>query len=281
MKRALATCLILWLVACGARSERPQRTAIDGSADPKTWEVVARDPNTDEPTRVRDPRSGITFVVVPAGSSPMGGKSDIDGPVHEVTISEPFLLAETEVTIAQWNRYDAATRGSHPPRVTPRDEQPMSGIDWDAAAEFCELHGYSLPTEAQWEYAARAASSGDAAPWRTRERLEQHGWVYTNSEQRAWPVAHKAANAFGLFDMLGNVWEWCADHYAAGYADAIPTGKRTDPQGPPAPPDGATSLHVIRGGSWLSTPAAWPSDRQYASVDTESALIGFRPACAW
>jgi formylglycine-generating enzyme required for sulfatase activity len=220
--------------------------------------------------RTVDPRSNITFVLVPAGEFLLGGADRDELPRHRVRLSRAFWLAATEVTVAQWRHFAAV--GTAPDAPTPDGDGglPMPASHRDALA-FCGHYGYRLPTEAEWERACRAGDDG------MPERIDlaaiaAEAWFHHNSDQRPHPVATRRANAFGLHDMLGNVWEWCADRYAPYYsAGGAPS---TDPTGPTT-----GESHVVRGGSWFSVPPALPWTRGFELPPYRSRFIGFRPAC--
>jgi formylglycine-generating enzyme required for sulfatase activity len=186
------------------------------------------------------------FARIPAGTYQMGsatGEAD-ERPARTVTISRPFLLQRTEVTQGQWT----AVMGSNPSDFTACGPTcPVERVSWDDVQRFLARlnaqepgKGYRLPTEAEWEYAARAGTTGDYGGTGV---LDQMGWYDLNSGGQTHAVGGKAPNAWGLYDLHGNVWEWVADWYG-GYAGAA----RTDPVGP------ANGNHrVLRGGSWGST----------------------------
>lgn len=246
-----------------------------------------------QPAEIFTNSLGIDFVQVPAGSFLMGSPDDdregraMERPQHEVTISRPFWVATTEVTQGQWQ----ALMGEHPyvrdrsnpyynlpgmaERIT-RPEHPAT-VSWEDAQEFiARLNAvedgpdYRLPTEAEWEYFARAGTvtrhwfgddSGD---------LGKHAWHGEGFGSGGHhPVATKTANPWGLYDIHGNVWEWVQDWYGADYYAASPA---TDPSGP-----GTGDERVVRGGSWHSTGDGWrsASRRDYAP-DYRGISIGFR-----
>ena len=192
---------------------------------------------------------------------------------HEVILSRGFFLAETECTQAQWE----AVMGSNPSNFSGAD-RPVERVSWYDAMEFCrnlttkqrdegilpEGWEWRLPTEAEWEFATRAETVG------TRHgELEAIAWWSGNSGRQTQPVKQKAPNDWGLYDMLGNVWEWCAD-----WNGAYPTGSITDPLGPES---GAS--RVIRGGSWRDDSNNVRSAYRFERDPSGSNLnLGFRPA---
>jgi formylglycine-generating enzyme required for sulfatase activity len=171
----------------------------------------------------------------------MGGTRS-DETKHQVTLAKPFWLGRTQVTQAQWE----AVMGSNPSHFKGKD-LPVEQVSWEDAAEFCKKLNakgllptgwrWTLPTEAQWECACRAGTIGEHAG-----ALDAMAWCDSNSDSKTHPVGTKQANAWGLSDMHGNVWEWCADWY-----DNYPGDAATDPTGPSNGSD-----RVNRGGSWNS-----------------------------
>jgi formylglycine-generating enzyme required for sulfatase activity len=159
--------------------------------------------------------------------------------VHRVRISEPFYLGKYEVTQAQWE----AVMGTNPSRFKGNPHRPVEQVSWEDVQEFITRlntqEGWEvcrLPTEAQWEYAARA---GTTTEW--YGDVGAIAWYAGNSDKKTHAVGQQLPNAWGLYDMLGNVWEWCQDGqrtYTAATA--------VDPIGP----TGAGAFRVIRGGSW-------------------------------
>ena len=189
--------------------------------------------------------AGMEFVRVPAGEFLMGSTSDEadddEQPLTRVRISRAFELGKHEVRQAEWE----AVMGSNPSTYDEcGPDCPVERVSWDDVQEFIRrlnaLEGearYRLPTEAEWEYAARAGTSGD----RYGGDLDAIAWYGENSESRTHPVGQKVPNAFGLHDMLGNVYEWVQDWYGV-----YPGGSVTDPQGPMS-----GSYRLSRGGSWI------------------------------
>jgi formylglycine-generating enzyme required for sulfatase activity len=209
--------------------------------------------------------------------NPDNGSFDDQRPATWVTLTRPFWLGRTEVTQAQWT----AVMGSNP-SYNKGDDLPVENVSWDEAMEFCRKlterehaagrlpkgYIYTLPTEAEWEYACRAGTTGDypgdpgAIAW-TRE----------NSGGVAHAVGTKRTNRWGLQDMHGNVWEWCLDGF-----DDYRGGEVMNPN---VPVSVSFPFRVHRGGSWfLSADFARSADRSKNSPDYRHELIGFRLALA-
>ena len=217
---------------------------------------------------------GIDMIACAGGTFSMGSRSggSDEQPVTTVTLS-PFWLAKTEVTQAQWE----ALMGSNPSHFKG-GQLPVENVSWGDAMEFCRKLTererqagrlptgtiYTLPTEAQWEYACRAGTTGDYAG-----EVDAMAWYYKNSRAATHAVGTKQANAWGLHDMHGNVWEWCLDWYGPYLG-----GRVTDPKGVPL---GAN--RVYRGGSWDFGANYARSASRYAIIpDFRLSSFGFRPA---
>ncbi len=213
--------------------------------------------------------SGVKMVSIPGGEFAMG--SDADGadekPAHKVKISA-FLMDQYEVTGAMFVKAEI----SNPSHWQTDPQMPIEQIRWRDARIYCNersllenltpcydedqpgwpliagANGYRLPTEAEWEYAARAGGVGKFGDI-DEAKLKQHAWFDSNSQKRTYPVGVKKPNAWGLYDMLGNVSEWCEDVYAADYYANSPS---SDPAGPQADGSGK-SKRVMRGGNWKSS----------------------------
>jgi len=185
---------------------------------------------------------GMKFVWIDPGSFRMGSddKDADEIPAHTVTLSKGFYLQTTEVTQRQWE----AVMGTNPSHFKGPD-RPVERVSWEDAQEFLKKLNakekdsrYRLPSEAEWEYACRA---GGQEPDQAAN-LDEVAWCGMNSNSETHPVGQKKPNAWGLFDMRGNVLEWVEDWYDSGtYA----RGQRLDPAGP-----GSGTTRAVRGGSW-------------------------------
>ena len=192
-----------------------------------------------------------------------------DEPPHDVILGKGFWCGRTEVPTSAFTRFVAVSGARMPaaPDFNPgwaNDALPITNVTWDDAARFCRWAQGRLPTEAEWEYAARAAS-----PAAHYAALDDIAWSRSNSELRAHEVALKQSNAFGLFDTLGNVWEWTADRYDAEYYQRSPLH---DPQGPET-----GEYRVLRGGAWARVPSEIRVSARYPLLPgNPDQGIGFR-----
>ncbi len=232
---------------------------------------------------------GMKLALIPEGEFMMGSPADeknrlmCEGPQHRVRITRPFYLCTTEVTQGQWETV-MGTRPWHGDKdVKEGSDYPATHVGWEDAVDFCkklsskEGKTYRLPSEAEWEYACRsgtttAYSFGDEA-----EGLGDYAWYRGNAaavgENYAHRVGKKKPNGFGLYDMHGNVWEWCSDCYSEEYYESSPS---SDPTGLN---DGWR--RVVRGGGRGFTAGICRSAfRAGDSPDAESDLLGFRIACS-
>jgi formylglycine-generating enzyme required for sulfatase activity len=192
---------------------------------------------------------GITLVPIPGGTFSMGfpdGEDD-EKPAHTVTL-KGFLLGATEVTQAQWR----AVMGTSPSSFKGCDACPVESVSWNDAQDFLGRLGkaagatYRLPTEAEWEYAAGGGTAHTKwAGTADEAALGGFGWFADNSGDTTHPVAQKKPNGLGLYDMSGNVWEWCADWYGEKYYASSPA------EAPPGPARG--HARILRGGSWINS----------------------------
>ena len=186
--------------------------------------------------------NGVSFkmIAVKGGTFQMGSDDGYNA-VHQVTLSD-YYIGETEVTQELWN----AVMGSNPSYFTGNMQRPVEQVSWDDCQTFIsklnQLTGetFRLPTEAQWEYAARGGNQAQGRLYSGSNTIDNVAWYGSNSSSTTHPVKTKAPNELGIYDMSGNVWEWCSDCYGS-YSSAA----QTDPTGP-----SKGSHRVIRGGSW-------------------------------
>jgi len=229
--------------------------------------------------------SGAEMILIPAGEFTMGstGEKRDESPRHGVHV-DAFLLDRTEVTQSMYAKLSVSD-----PSHFKAPARPVEQVTWPQAALFCNVrsraeglepcydentglcdfskNGYRLPTEAEWEYACRAG--GDAESYWSSGKPGDAAWYSENAGKTTHPVAQKKPNAWGLFDMCGNVAEWCNDVYARDYYGKSP---KENPRGP-APKDDGGDPYVLRGGSWNSGPGALRSS--YRAGENP----GFSDAC--
>jgi formylglycine-generating enzyme required for sulfatase activity len=219
---------------------------------------------------------GMKLVYIPAGEFMMGSPSSEslrgrdEGPQHRVKISKGFYIGQTEVTQAQYR----AVMGTNPSHFQG-DNNPVENVSWNDALTFCrklsekKSKTYTLPTEAQWEYACRAGSTTAFSFGNSQSSLRNYAWYSRNSDFKTHPVGQKQPNAFGLYDMHGNLWEWCQDWYEPDYYSNSPL---VDPISV-----SFGSYRVLRGGSWLLGPALCRSAIRYGDApDNWNGNNGFR-----
>ena len=212
--------------------------------------------------------SGMTFVRICPGRFQMGspagekGRSSDEEPVHAVEVKE-FALGKTEVTNAQFRSFRKDQPGE--------DNLPATGVSWDDAKAFCEHHGHRLPSEAEWEFAARAGEHTRYSFGDDEKELGRYAWYSGNSDDQAHPVKSKDPNGWGLYDMHGNVWEWVQDCYHDDYKGAPTDGSAWE--------GGKCELRVLRGGSF-SYPAGnlRSAGRDWGRAEFRFQDVGFRCA---
>jgi formylglycine-generating enzyme required for sulfatase activity len=213
-------------------------------------------------------KSGVQMVYLPGGDFMMGddrGSPD-EAPAHKVKVS-PFLMDKFEVTQEMFKQAQLP----NPSHWQENPQKPVERVRWRDAKRYCNerslleqlqpcynektldwdcnysANGYRLPTEAEWEYACRAGSSGPY-DFERADKLRQYAWFSEDAEQKTHVVGQKKPNGFGIYDLYGNVSEWCEDVYSPTYYKESPP---SDPPGPPSP--GKDVKRVIRGGSWKSS----------------------------
>lgn len=217
--------------------------------------------------------SSFKMLAIPAGTFIMGCTSEQQGcdedeqPAHEVTLSG-FYMSEAEVTQAQWK----AVMGTNPGSFSDCDDCPVGQVSYEDIQTFLsKLNAqcgkqYRLPTEAEWEYAARG---GEYYLYGGSNTIDDVAWYASNSSAKLHPVKGKRANGYGLYDMTGNVYEWCNDLYSSyhSYSQTNPTG------------GSASSERIIRGGSFEEDTSYCPvTFRNYLRSNVRSVAIGFRIA---
>ncbi|MFA7231407.1 MAG: formylglycine-generating enzyme family protein [Victivallaceae bacterium] len=222
--------------------------------------------------------TGAKMVLIPGGTFVMGSKTGLadEKDVHQVKVSS-FYMDVNEVTQESYQQ----VTGMNPSKFRDR-KGPVERVRWTDAALYCNArsikeglqpcynpatwkcdfskNGYRLPTEAEWEYACRANSSSDYYFDGEAAQLGRYGWFRNNSDEKVHPAGKKKPNAFGLYDMYGNVNEWCNDFYAADYYLKSLTD---NPRGP-----AAGSKRVLRGGSWSDRAKNCRSARRFSDAPT-------------
>jgi formylglycine-generating enzyme required for sulfatase activity len=238
-------------------AEADSSAARDTKPQPKTW---------------LNPVDEEKYVWIAPGSFTMGCSpgddqcSDDEKPAHPVDIEKGFWLGQTEVTIGAYKKFAA----KHALKVPAGEANfPMTGLRWAKAKEYCAAIGGRLPTEAEWEFAARAGS-----PQAYNGMPSKVSWFDENSGDTRHPVGGKLPNAFGLYDMLGNAREWVLDrYYKKYYLDSPATGPNVDQ------PLASNSTAVVRGGFWGSdAKSVRVSHRAEQEPDAVDDTIGFRCA---
>jgi formylglycine-generating enzyme required for sulfatase activity len=223
--------------------------------------------------------TGIKLVLIPAGTFTMGSaddeadRGDDESPQTRVTLTKDFFLGATDVTQGQ---YESLMNTNPSDFKSAGRDAPVEEVSWDDAMAFCqrltereretgdlpEGYVFTLPTEAQWEYACRAGTTGAYAT-----DPDETSWFDRNSGGTTHRVGAKKPNAWGLYDMTGNVYQWCADWYANRY----PGGEVTDPTGPDS-----GSVHVLRGGGWYYDRSYCRSAYRDFDPGYRANFIGFR-----
>jgi formylglycine-generating enzyme required for sulfatase activity len=260
------------LTAAGQKHENARLAVERAKMDEALAMVRAQGADAGNGKPFRDCPDCPEMLVIPPGNFEMGSNdSDSDEkPVHQVTIGAVFALGKTEVTQGQWK----AIMGSNPSHFSScGDDCPVENVSWNDAQEFIQKLNartgkqYRLPSEAEWEYACRA---GTRQQYCGSDNLDSTGWYTQNSGYSTHPASRKQANAFGLYDMTGNVWEWVEDSYHDSYNGAPADGSAWSGDG---------AKRVLRGGSWYYG----PQDARAAYRDGDEPAIrsninGFRLA---
>ena len=304
MKRLLGLVMVMGMVGCGGEDSATTQpdasatslsdaatTQADESVIPLPDAATVKQTLTPAQLAVGDPIEnsvGMVLVPIPAGEFLMGsletepGRQD-DEVQHQVTLTKPFLLGVHEVTQGQWQAVMGTTPWKGKQYVKEGDDYPATYVSWNDAVEFCrklsEIEGleYRLPTEAEWEYACRAGTTTAYSFGDDASELGEYAWYRENAWEAGQKYAHtvgqKKPNPWGLYDMHGNVWEWCEDRYGVYHA-----GAATDPTGP-----ASGDLRVLRGGSFSNRSSYVRSANRYflqpvVRNNFTRYVIGFRPA---
>ncbi|MDD4496584.1 MAG: formylglycine-generating enzyme family protein, partial [Methanosarcinaceae archaeon] len=274
-------------------SEYPEEVASEATAKTNNAQTVpSQNPETDTNS------IGMEFVLIPAGEFMMGSNNyyDEEQPVHRVTIEDPFYLGKFEVTQEQW----IEVMGRNPSNFKG-DDLPVEKISWNDAQEFIErlnrmeeTDKYRLPSEAEWEYACRAGTTTGYYFGNAESELWDYGWYSTSADEfgnygnslatteefiedlakiqsgmSTSSIGQKKPNPWGLYDMYGNVWEWCQDKYHLDYEGAPSDGSAWE--------SGSISSRVARGGCWLSEAGSCRSaTRIRLDPDGCGSDVGFR-----
>ena len=286
MRYLLLAALLVAMTGCGSDTKpeeqptKPAETATQEEQPTTPAETVSspETPNSsDEPSAKAGVPAvnsiGMRFVPIPAGTFTMGeGKTATP---HKVTLTQEFHLGQYEVTQEQYEQ----VMGTNPSQFKG-PQNPVEKVSWDDAVEFCRKlsampaekkagYVYRLPTEAEWEYACRAGTKTTYSFGDSDSELGDYAWYNENSGNTTHPVGQKKPNRWGLYDMHGNVWEWCQDWYGD-----YPSGSVTDPTGA-----ASGSYRVLRGGSFVhrssNVRSAFRSNYQPAN---RLNYVGFRPA---
>jgi len=255
--------------AAAARKKRVART------------TPARKRRTRSPsagTVEQNPQDALDYVRIPSGKFQMGGvPGDSEAfreeqPRHAVEITRGFWMSRSPVTVAAYRRFADDTERPTADESSinenwAKPDHPIVNVSWEDARDYCEWAGDRLPTEAEWEYAARGGKGDLKYPWGDEISTQNAKYDSTNGTA---PVGSYGANGFELYDMSGNVYEWCADWYAEDYYASSPS---QDPTGPPV-----GRLKVMRGGSWNNhNPRLLRCSYRYKLVPVMRWLnIGFR-----
>ena len=232
----------------GPSLKLPASVELKPEDDPPKLATPIPEPNHENFTEDLGKGVKLEMIAIPGGSFLMGSEDFKNTkPVHPVRLS-PFHIGKYQVTQRQWQ----AVMGDNPSRFKG-DNLPVETVSWEMAVEFCEKlskqtgKNYRLPTEAEWEYACLAGSTGKYCFGDDEALLKKYAWYSKNSDSKTHPVGEKLPNDWGLYDMHGNVWEWCQDWYDENYyANLSKQSEAINPQGP-----ANGKYRVLRGGSWF------------------------------
>lgn len=213
------------------------------------------------------PNIANEMIFVEGGSFDMG--NDDFGPTHTVTVND-FFISKYEITFDEYDKFCEATGRSKPSDYDwDRERRPVINVTWDDAKAYCNWAGGRLPTEAEWEFAAKGGKISKDYNFSGSDNIDDVAWYSENSNNHTRKVGTRQPNELGIYDMSGNVWEWCSDWYDDSYYS------ESSIRNPKGPDDG--SFHVLRGGSWYDPNYACRTAYRYASKASKSNnTIGFR-----
>ncbi len=240
---------------------------LPGTGKEITWRITDNSPTGKDvlfKVWAYAPPQGMVYVE--GGNFQMGSNSgeNDEMPVHTVTVNS-FFMDATEVTQAEYRR----VMGKNPSNFSGCDECPVEKVSWEDAMEYANKVGKRLPTEAEWEYAARGGNQSMGNTYSGSNDLSVLGWYVDNAGNKTHPVSQKRPNELGLYDMSGNVYEWCADWYGEDYYSQ---SSRANPHGP-----ASGTTRVLRGGSWNNNDINCRVAYRYADFPINKYIIfGFR-----
>jgi len=284
------------------------RSVTLNSREATRFEAALQDAAASTGTVRENPHDGLKYVWIPPGTFMMGcspedpGCVDDEKPAHRVTLTQGFWIGQTEITVGAYKRFVGATGNGMPPEpkfdaksLNPgwgNDAMPVVNLNWANAQNYCSWAGGRLPTEAEWEYAARGGTTSprygnlEDVAWYADNSGQSHidSTTIWNQNQKTYfqkldengdglhEVAQKSPNPYGLFDMLGNASEWVRDWYDAHY---YPNSPAQDPPGPPA-----GTQRILRGWCWFNSPfTVRVSHRGPSDPNTKGNACGAR--CVW
>ena len=247
------------------KKEKPDPEKIPSGFKSKGWKTFFCGGKRNKVEIYLHDKTGLEFVLIPGGTFTL--MSSADSPGREVTI-RPFLICRTECTQKAWD-----LTGGYDIRQWKNPDLPIERVDWNGCREWCAKTGLRLPTESEWEYACRGGTKTSHYFGKSSSGLEKYAWYNRNSQGKTHPVGRKKPNAFGLFDLFGNISEWCEDSWREDYSKTPVDGTAwVDPE---------TLNRCVRGGCWECA-TCWCSSarRRGYRLGLNDMNIGFRPACS-
>lgn len=277
VKWLLPALLVLLVVGGGiwffTRDSKPVVSNVPPPIEKPKEAVIPTPPTSPKPQEVWENSVGMKFVWIPAGTFQMGSNDELDAnPLRAVTLTKGYWIGQYEVTQAQWTSVMLKN-----PSMIKVGEHPVETVSWkDTEAFMTKLNeqektsGYRLPTDAEWEYAARANSSLPYISGNDSTMVADYAWYRKNADNATHPVGQKKPNAWGLYDTFGNVYEWVSDWYDAAY------NVSQDPAGP-----ATGKFKILRGGYWDRTAVGLRQTfRDYDVPTLNNMKIGFRVVLA-